>query len=144
MQANEKIAEHSEKESADEEEHKDVVMLEPERLTQSPQKKKKPVLDEDEWGMINKDTLQNEQLHRRLSSSPNLTPITYIEAWQYVNETDLTNWLVLLKRSEKLEQSFLQKLFKMCSRSNGLSRACLLSEKDQILAYSKVKFDDNE
>jgi len=33
MQANEKIAEHSEKESADEEEHKDVVMLEPERLT---------------------------------------------------------------------------------------------------------------
>ena len=60
MQTNEmKIAEHSEKESADEEEHKDVVIIEPERLSQSPNKKPK-VIDEDEWGMINKDTLQNE------------------------------------------------------------------------------------
>jgi hypothetical protein len=55
-----KVAEQSEKESADEEEHKDVVIIEPERLSSPSKKPKSKTLDEDEWGMINKDTLQNE------------------------------------------------------------------------------------
>jgi hypothetical protein len=95
-----KVAEHSEKESADEEEHKDVVIIEPERLSSPSKKPKSKTLDEDEWGMINKDTLQNEQLHRRLSMTGEIKHITYIEAWSVVKETDLTNQLILLKKSE--------------------------------------------
>lgn len=57
---------------------------------------------------------------------------------------DLTNEMKLIQSEQKKEVSLIQRLFVMCTKSSKLSRPSLLTERDQLLALAKVRFDDKE
>jgi hypothetical protein len=68
-----------------------------------------------------------------------------MDAWLQIKNLDLKNEKKLIKPEvHNSSAGFFHKLIKMCSNSARMSSPSLLTERDHIFAYAKVKFNDKD
>ncbi|KRX09134.1 hypothetical protein PPERSA_08850 [Pseudocohnilembus persalinus] len=130
----------------DKQELKDKVLSpqQMERLSNEKKIKNQQQISEDEWNIISKETLKLQE--QKKSQQNKVTPIQFMDAWNQVRQLDLTQEMKQVYQEQQVKLTLFQKLFSFCSKARGhkLNKPSLLSEKDRILAFSKIKFDDQD
>jgi len=100
-----------------------------------------PENDED-WEAISKFNMQHISLGQQAEAEEDIKLISFMDAWQTIKNLDLREEKKLVNKDLNSNLSIFDKLFKPCA-SSKLPPA-LMGERDQIFAYAKVGFNNDD